>query len=115
MTLQLGDSGQHVYLLQAALQQAGYPLPAYGVDGVFGHETQAAVRRAQEQFLMPPTGVADQPLFDLLDIPHISTADLSIGPTRSASKKRPLILAGLAITAIAAAATLYNRRSSWTS
>ena len=101
-------------MLQAALQQAGYPLPAYGVDGVFGHETKAAVRRAQEQFLMPSTGVADQPLFDLLDIPHISSADLPVGPEASASKIRPLILAGLAIAALAAAATLYKRRPSWT-
>ena len=115
MTLQLGDSGQHVYLLQAALQQAGYPRPAYGVDGVFGHETQSAVRRAQEQFLMPPTGVADQPLFDLLDIPNISSAELPVDQTRSTSTKRPLILAGLAIAVLAAAAALYKRRTSWTS
>lgn len=101
-------------MLQAALQQAGYPLPAYGVDGVFGHETQAAVRRAQEQFLMLSTGVADQPLFDLLDIPNISSAELPVGPKSSTSTKRPLILAGFAIAAIAAAATLYKRRPSWT-
>jgi peptidoglycan hydrolase-like protein with peptidoglycan-binding domain len=114
MTLQKGDSGQHVFMLQAALQQAGYPLPAYGVDGIFGRETQAAVRRAQEQFLMPLTGVADQPLFDLLDIPHISSVDLPVGPTRSTSTKRPLILAGFAIAALVAA-VFYNRRPSWTS
>ncbi|HEY9755044.1 MAG TPA: DUF4157 domain-containing protein [Oculatellaceae cyanobacterium] len=41
--LKSGDKGEAVKKLQQALLDAGYSLPRYGVDGIFGPETAAAV------------------------------------------------------------------------
>jgi peptidoglycan hydrolase-like protein with peptidoglycan-binding domain len=45
--LRSGDSGPAVATVQQALVDAGFPLPAFGVDGVFGAETRTAVERYQ--------------------------------------------------------------------
>lgn len=42
-----GDTGKRVRDLQSALIKAGYKLPRYGVDGDFGAETEAAVKKLQ--------------------------------------------------------------------
>ena len=42
-----GEKGKHVKELQERLLALGYKLPRYGVDGVFGTETQKAVRQFQ--------------------------------------------------------------------
>jgi peptidoglycan hydrolase-like protein with peptidoglycan-binding domain len=39
--------GRHVELLQESLLEMGYPLPGYGVDGIYGAETTAAVLQFQ--------------------------------------------------------------------
>jgi peptidoglycan hydrolase-like protein with peptidoglycan-binding domain len=41
--LKSGDKGEAVKKLQQALLEAGYSLPRFGVDGIFGPETAAAV------------------------------------------------------------------------
>ncbi len=38
-----GQRGEAVKRLQRALTALGYPLPRYGIDGIFGSETQAAL------------------------------------------------------------------------
>ena len=45
--LRNGHSGAAVRLVQQALVNLGYELPRFGVDGVFGDETEAAVRAFQ--------------------------------------------------------------------
>jgi len=45
--LKTGDTGTPVRLLQQALLDAGFELPRFGVDGIFGPETKAAVMNFQ--------------------------------------------------------------------
>lgn len=50
-----GDVGQAVQALQLLLQRAGYPLPDYGADGDFGHETETALIDFQTVTGLPAT------------------------------------------------------------
>lgn len=43
--LKKGDRGGSVYLLQRLLIENGFPLPKYGVDGIFGKETLRALNQ----------------------------------------------------------------------
>lgn len=62
--LRLGDTGNNVLLLQSELNQIsqGYKeIPKIAnVDGVFREDTEAAVKKYQEIFLLPPTGTVDK-------------------------------------------------------
>ena len=100
MTLRKGDKGQEVMLLQAALQDGGFRLPQYGVDGIFGNETESAVMQAQQQFLMEPTGIADQKLFNVLGIENITSPPLQ-NINKSTPSVKQWILAGIAVGALA--------------
>lgn len=68
MTIRKGDKGPQVMQLQSALMGAGIALPRYGVDGIFGAETEAAVSQAQQKFGLTSTGMADQMLLSRLGI-----------------------------------------------
>ena len=57
--LRLGAYGPQVCSLQRALARGGEPV---AVDGGYGPQTRAAVRRAQRRLGMRPTGVATRPL-----------------------------------------------------
>lgn len=46
-TIQRGSDGTHVRLLQQALLDMGYTLPGFGVDGIFGAETEASIKEFQ--------------------------------------------------------------------
>ncbi|MDZ7659462.1 peptidoglycan-binding protein [Fodinibius sp.] len=46
----------------------GIALPKYGVDGIFGPETQQAVKQAQQKLGLQPSGTADQMLISKLGI-----------------------------------------------
>jgi len=99
MKIRKGDKGKHVMILQAALQDAGIGLPLYGVDGIFGNETETAVRQAQQLFSLQPTGVADQQLFNHLNISDVHTTLPPIVSSGS-TNYRPWIVAGLLIGAV---------------
>jgi peptidoglycan hydrolase-like protein with peptidoglycan-binding domain len=47
MVLQNGSSGTAVRLIQESLLAQGYDLPNFGADGIFGDETETAVRQFQ--------------------------------------------------------------------
>lgn len=100
MTIRRGDKGQHVMILQASLKEAGIALPLYGVDGIFGPETEAAVKQAQELFLMEPTGIAEQKLFKILGIQDISSPALQHNQISTSSVKK-WVLAGILVGAVA--------------
>jgi len=51
--------GKQIMTLQNALLAKGYELPKYGVDGWYGKETAAAVKKFQEENGMDPTGNVD--------------------------------------------------------
>jgi hypothetical protein len=55
---------ENVRALQAALAAAGFYRGA--VDGIFGPRTKGAIRAAQRQFGLPPTGSADARLLAAL-------------------------------------------------
>lgn len=55
-----GDSGRAVALMQQALIDAGFPLPRFGVDGIFGNETRQALMNFQLASSLPDLGILDQ-------------------------------------------------------
>jgi peptidoglycan hydrolase-like protein with peptidoglycan-binding domain len=55
--LQFGSRGPAVEKVQQALIDAGFPLPVFGVDGIFKTETQAAVRDYQRAHGLKPDGI----------------------------------------------------------
>ena len=66
-TLHIGSRGAAVTLIQQALVDAGYPLPAYGVDGIFGNETRSALQNFQRASSLPATGVINSATISALD------------------------------------------------
>ncbi|MBM7582832.1 N-acetyl-anhydromuramyl-L-alanine amidase AmpD [Caldicoprobacter guelmensis] len=54
-----GDRGPAVERLQRLLIELGYQLPKYGVDGVFGAETEAAVNAFKKSAGLPQNGIVD--------------------------------------------------------
>lgn len=64
--LRVGDFGTQVENLQRTLNGRLQPSPELGVDGDFGRATEAAVKRFQESIGQPPTGVADESLWQAL-------------------------------------------------
>lgn len=62
--LTVGSSGQKVQQMQEQLNRIAddYPaLPKVTADGIFGTETEAAVREFQSIFGLPVTGIVDYP------------------------------------------------------
>jgi peptidoglycan hydrolase-like protein with peptidoglycan-binding domain len=76
--------------LQSALKALGIGLPKYGIDGIFGSETQAAVKQAQQQLGLPTSGIADGVLLNRLGI---SQQSLQV-PTKGALPKPALLVLG---------------------
>lgn len=56
-TLKKGSKGEFVQLLQTKLTMLGYDLGRYGIDGDFGKDTEAAVRKFQSNAGLTPDGV----------------------------------------------------------
>ncbi|WP_456279543.1 peptidoglycan-binding domain-containing protein [Bacillus sp. AK128] len=57
LPLGIGDEGQFVREIQQELIQAGFALPRYGVDGVYGQETETAVMRFQRRYGLTVDGL----------------------------------------------------------
>jgi peptidoglycan hydrolase-like protein with peptidoglycan-binding domain len=55
--LRFGSRGEAVKKIQQALIDAGFPLPEFGVDGIFESETQGAVQRYQRAHGLSPDGI----------------------------------------------------------
>src|SRR5215831_6897194 len=55
--LRFGSQGPAVAKIQQALIDAGFPLPKFGVDGIFRSETQSAVRKYQSAHSLNPDGI----------------------------------------------------------
>jgi len=66
-TLQNGSSGAAVSLMQQGLVDAGFPLPQFGVDGIFGNETRGALQNFQSQSSLGATGVLNVETMSALD------------------------------------------------
>jgi peptidoglycan hydrolase-like protein with peptidoglycan-binding domain len=73
--LQFGSRGPAVEKLQQALVDAGFPLPVFGVDGIFESETQGAVRDYQRAHGLGVDGIVGPITMGELD------AQFSAGPS----------------------------------
>ena len=56
--LQTGSRGNEVKKMQQALVDAGYSVGASGIDGIYGSDTEAAVRRYQQAKALQVDGIA---------------------------------------------------------
>lgn len=66
-TLRFGNRGAAVSKMQQALVDAGFPLPVYGVDGIFEAETQGALQNFQRSSSLTPSGVLNSSTMSALD------------------------------------------------
>ncbi|MFB4169724.1 peptidoglycan-binding protein [Virgibacillus sp. JSM 102003] len=57
LPLDIGDEGQFVKEIQQDLIQAGFSLPVFGADGIYGVETQRAVMRFQRDYGLQVDGL----------------------------------------------------------
>ncbi|MBP3950706.1 N-acetylmuramoyl-L-alanine amidase [Bacillus sp. YZJH907-2] len=57
LPLSKGDEGTFIQEIQRDLIRAGFSLPVYGADGIFGAETQRAVMRFQEAYNLQIDGL----------------------------------------------------------
>jgi len=71
--LRVGDRGPAVQKIQQALIDAGFPLPRFGADGVFGAETKAAVRNYQRAHGLAVDGIVGPTTMGCLDAQFAST------------------------------------------
>lgn len=82
-----GSSGEPVRKVQQALMDAGFSLPVYGADGVFGSETKTAVINFQTASLISVDGIVGPQTMGKLDELHTksssqsSTMDSSFDPS----------------------------------
>ena len=68
-SLQIGDSGEKVRLLQymlSILSDFISGIPPISVDGIYGSDTRAAVQAAQRRFGLPETGIVDPTTWDAI-------------------------------------------------
>ena len=65
--LKRGSKGEYVTLLQTKLQQKGYDLGNYGIDGDFGSATEKAVRQFQEDHDLTVDGIVGASTWKALD------------------------------------------------
>lgn len=72
---------EHVVTIQTALQYLGFSLPKWGVDGLFGPETESAVKSFQKSIKKPETGVLNSEdikyLYSIMAIKGFKDSDLS--------------------------------------
>ncbi|WP_246199930.1 peptidoglycan-binding domain-containing protein [Salirhabdus euzebyi] len=69
LPVSIGDEGEFVREIQSDLVSAGFSLPQYGIDGIFGPETRRAVMRFQKRYgLMVDGLVGSQTLNKLKEV-----------------------------------------------
>lgn len=66
-TLRKGDRGEYVTLLQTMLINKGYSCGSKGADGIFGNDTEKAVKRFQEASGLVSDGVVGKNTWAALD------------------------------------------------
>jgi peptidoglycan hydrolase-like protein with peptidoglycan-binding domain len=62
-----GSTGAAVALMQQALIDAGFPLPRFGADGIFGNETRTALRNFQTASSLSADGILGPNTMSALD------------------------------------------------
>ncbi|HEY9644806.1 MAG TPA: peptidoglycan-binding protein [Chroococcidiopsis sp.] len=91
--VQLGDNGTSVEAVQQALADAGFN-PG-GVDGVFGPQTDAAVREFQRSNQLEPDGIVGSRTATALGLGASEVASAGTNPSsRPATGTRPVLING---------------------
>jgi len=99
MTIRKGDKGPQVMQLQSALMAVGIALPRFGVDGIFGAETQAAVKQAQQKYGLPVNGVAESLLLTRLGMTKNTKQPVRLPQGKPAGNSGLWLLAAVATIA----------------
>lgn len=80
-SLRRGVSGEYIVILQAMLNRVAQNYPAipriYPVDGIFGEQTEAAVKKFQSIFNLTPDGVVGRATWYKLVLLYVGIARLS--------------------------------------
>ena len=66
-TLKRGSKGEYVVILQKELIQLGYSVGATGVDGDFGKNTEAGVKKFQKDHALAEDGIVGKNTWEALD------------------------------------------------
>ena len=66
-SLRSGSRGEGVRAIQGALVRLGFDVGEAGADGIFGRDTEAAIRRFQQANGRTPSGEVDRDTLLLLD------------------------------------------------
>lgn len=66
-----GDRGLKIKKLQQALVDLGFPLPKFGVDGIFGDETEAAVKDYQKARGLVQDGIVGPKTISAIDLDFV--------------------------------------------
>lgn len=74
--LKKGKTGDDVTQLQTALEELGFTLTKFGVDGIFGSETQGALKAFQEMAGLEITGIVDEATLKALEEATSKTLEL---------------------------------------
>ena len=87
--LKKGSNGLSVRILQQALLDAGYPLPKYGVDGIFGNETEAAVKAFQKAHGLKDDGIVGPKTMQALDTSFLDHGSMASIPQSQVPSTAP--------------------------
>ncbi len=90
--LRRGSSGSRVREIQKTLLGKGFKLPGFGVDGVFGPETETAVKDFQQQNQLTVDGVVGEKTIAKLNPSVITTQPQAEGENFLAQKDRVRVL-----------------------
>lgn len=89
-TLRRGDKGKYVTYMQQMLQEQGYDLGSYGVDGNFGRKTEEAVKAFQKNWGLKQDGICGQQTWKILTTAPVKEKTYSVtvpGMTLEQAKK----------------------------
>jgi len=111
-TLRRGDKGQAVTEMQTLLMKLGYDLGSYGVDGDFGKDTEAAVKRFQRDHGLTVDGVVGSQTRAALEAAVQKTAS-NVIPSRveGSPESYSVTISGLDLTQAKAIAANYPGNS----
>ncbi|UFU01348.1 peptidoglycan-binding protein [Radiobacillus kanasensis] len=78
--MDIGDEGPFVKEVQQGLIRAGFALPVYGADGIYGEETKRAVMKFQRRYGLTVDGLVGPQTLDKLSEVRSSSRPLNDFP-----------------------------------
>ncbi len=96
--LHIGSRGEAVRKIQQALVDAGFALPRFGVDGIFGPETRGAVKQFQTVFDLLVDGIVGPQTMGRLDEHYETPNPPPVCPVVPPSETVATFEAGIEVT-----------------